>query len=88
MSDEIKTGGGKEKAYRMSDKPLVDNNNEKLPNTSGNIVKFKVEYPKDHKGPKIIKGHPYYGLVDGSVHELHVLHAQSLEEKNLGKIVK
>jgi hypothetical protein len=70
-----------EKVYRMSDEPLMDKEKkEALPNTSGNIVNFKVEHDKEFKGTKYLK--------DGDVHKLHILHAETLEKKGLGKISK
>jgi hypothetical protein len=75
--------GKDEKVYRMSNDQLVDKSNpgnDPLPNTSGNVVNFKVEYPKDFKGEKFMK--------EGSTHKLHILHAECLEKKGLGKISK
>jgi len=82
----IKPGKG-DKVYRMSDEKFQDKDGNDLENTSGNIVKFKVQYPKDHKGGTIT-GKPYFGLKNESVHELHVVHAKVLEDKGLGKIEK
>lgn len=77
-----------DKVYRMSNEPLYDQVKKAgLPNTQGNIVSFKVEYPKDAKS-KLIKGAPYFGLAADSVHQLHVIHAEHLEAKGLGKIQK
>lgn len=73
--------GKDEKVYRMNNDPLMDKEkNEPLPNTSGNIVNFKVEYPKDFKGTKFMK--------EGSIHKLHIIHAEALEKKGLGSIQK
>lgn len=44
------------------------------------VVNFKVEYSKDYAKKKHMK--------DGIVLKLHVLHAERLEKKKLGKIVK
>jgi len=77
-----------DKVHRMSDEPLYDQaKKEQLPNTKGNIVNFKVEYPKDAK-KGVIKGAPYFGLAPDSIHKLHVIHAEALEEKGIGKIQK
>lgn len=75
----VKPAAGEE-VYRMSNTPLEDESHNALANTAGNVVNFKVEYPKDFKGPKYMK--------DGTVHKLHVLHAKALEEKGFGKISK
>lgn len=78
----VKPGKGEE-VYRMSNDQLVDKSKPAdgpLPNTSGNVVNFKVEYPKDFKGEKYMK--------EGETHKLHILHAKTLEEKGLGKISK
>lgn len=79
-SEVIKPKTG-EKPYRMSDGTLRDpKDNSELENTSGNIVNFKVEYPKDFKGVKHMK--------DGDTHKLHTIHAELLAEKGYGKIQK
>lgn len=44
------------------------------------VVTFKVTYPKEYKKKKHLK--------EGSVHKLHVLHAERLESKGIGQIVK
>ena len=44
------------------------------------VVSFKVAYPKEYKKKKHLK--------DGSTHKLHVLHAERLEAKGIGQIVK
>lgn len=69
-----------DKVHRMSNDPVKDAEGNVLPNTSGNIVNFKVEYPKDYKAEKFMK--------EGEVHKLHIIHAQTLEDKGTGKIQK
>jgi hypothetical protein len=44
------------------------------------MVKFKIEYPKEHKKAKHHK--------DGEVIELHRLQAEDWEKRGLGKITK
>jgi hypothetical protein len=79
QTQTIKPATG-DKVFRMHDGPLKDSDGNALPNTAGNKVKFKVEYPKDFKDAKYMK--------DGDVHNLHVIHAGILEEKGFGKILK
>lgn len=69
-----------DKVFRMSNDQLKDNDKNDLPNTKGNIVNFKVAYDKDFKGTKFMK--------EGDVHKLHFVHAETLENKGLGKIQK
>lgn len=69
-----------EKVYRMTDSPVKQANGEELLNTTGNIVNFKCEYAKEFKGAKYMK--------EGKIYKLHVLHAEKLEEKGIGKIQK
>ena len=72
-----------EKVFRMSNDQLVDKSKPAdgpLPNTSGNVVNFKVEHSKEFKGQKFMK--------DGDTHKLHILHAEALEKKGLGTISK
>lgn len=69
-----------EDVYRMADGPLNDEKGRALKNTTGNVVDFEVLYPKEYKGVKYMK--------DGDVHKLHVVHADALVEKGLGKIKK
>jgi len=84
---EIKPEEG-DKVHRMADGPLRDDKGNALKNTTGNVVDFEVEYPKDTKEKGVIKGAPYFGLKNGEVHKLHVVHAQVLVDKGLGKIKK
>lgn len=71
-----------EKVYRMSNTPLIDKEtNKPLPNCSGNVVNFLVEYKKDFAGAiKFLK--------EGTIHVLHVIHAETLEKLGIGKIQK
>lgn len=76
----VKPAAG-EKVYRMSNTPLIDKEtNKPLPNCSGNVVNFLVGYSKDFSGHKYLK--------EGSVHSLHVIHAEVLQEAGIGKIQK
>lgn len=52
---------------------------EKVYKHSDTVV-FVCEYPKEFKGKKHMKA--------GSKHTLHILHAERLEKKGLGKILK
>lgn len=77
----VKPASG-EKVYRMSNTPLIDKEtNKPLPNCSGNVVNFLVEYKKDFAG--VVKY-----LKEGSVHVLHVIHAEVLQGLGIGKIQK
>lgn len=70
-----------EKVYRMTDTADRTNTGEELLNTKGNIVNFKCEYAKDFTGEKYMKEGKIYA-------NLHVLHAEKLEAKGIGKIQK
>lgn len=69
-----------EKVYRMNDGPDKTNTGEELLNTKGNIVNFKTEYAKEFKGTRYMK--------ENKIYKLHVLHAEKLEAKGIGKIQK
>lgn len=69
-----------EKVYRMTDSAVKTANGEELANTTGNIVNFKTEYAKEFKGTKYMK--------EGKIYKLHVIHAEKLEDKGIGKILK
>lgn len=75
----VKPAAG-EKVYRMSNTPLIDKEtNKPLANCSGNIVNFLVVYKKDFTGAiKYLK--------EGSIHALHVIHAEVLQGLGIGKI--
>lgn len=69
-----------EKVYRMTDSTIKQANGEELLNTTGNVVNFKCEHEKDFKGTKYMK--------DGKIYKLHIIHAEKLEAKGIGKVQK
>lgn len=69
-----------DRVLRMTDISDRTNTGEELLNTKGNIVNFKTEYSKEFAGTKYMK--------EGKIYKLHVLHAEKLEEKGIGKIQK
>lgn len=69
-----------DKVYRTTDTTVKTANGEELLNTTGNIVNFKCEHAKDFTGTKYMK--------EGQIYRLHVIHAEKLEEKGIGKIQK
>lgn len=80
MASQVKPEKG-DKVYRMSDNlNKILPNGDEITNTTGNIVKFKTDYAKDFTGTKFMK--------QDKVYTLHVVHAEKLEAKGIGKIMK
>jgi hypothetical protein len=79
MASKVTPAKG-EKVYRMTDSTIKQANGEELLNTTGNIVNFKCDYAKDFSGTKYMK--------QDKIYKLHVIHAEKLEAKGIGKIQK